>query len=322
MCLWAGIDPSKNLFERTVSETSRLASICQFLSAAIQVGQIPADSSRNSFEIIGNYSKSLVTRDDLKTLANSKGQQPNFLFDTLMPEIGGKELPRKRPPVQIKRWTATRVHPEKVVPLVRGSNQPVSGKPDLSHWELVDIFTVDQAACLWAGIDPSKNRFETTVSETSRLASVDQFLSAAIQTGQIPADSSKNSFEIIGNYSKSLVTRDDLKTLANSKGQQPNFLFDTLMPEIGGKELPKSENDRPSKSKGGRPREYDWDALTIEIIRIANSPDGLPETQSELIERLLQWCENAWGKQPADSSVKSRVSKIYNELGLGHKPPG
>ena len=200
--------------------------------------------------------------------------------------------------------------------MVRGSNQPVSGKPDLSHWELVDIFTVDQAACLWAGIDPSKYRFETTVSETSRLASIDQFLSAAIQAGQIPADSSRNSFEIIGDYSKSLVTRDDLKTLANSKGQQPNFLFDTLMPEIGGKELPKSENDRPSKSKGGRPREYDWDALIIEIIRIANSPDGLPETQSELIERLLQWCENAWGKQPADSSVKSRVSKIYNELGL------
>ena len=327
VCLWAGIDPSKNLFERTVSETSRLASICQFLSAAIQVGQIPADSSRNSFEIIGNYSKSLVTRDDLKTLANSKGQQPNFLFDTLMPEIGGKELPKSENDRPSKSkggrpreydWVTRR----KSFPLVRGSNQPVSGKPDLSHWELVDIFTVDQAACLWAGIDPSKNRFETTVSETSRLASVDQFLSAAIQTGQIPADSSKNSFEIIGNYSKSLVTRDDLKTLANSKGQQPNFLFDTLMPEIGGKELPKSENDRPSKSKGGRPREYDWDALTIEIIRIANSPDGLPETQSELIERLLQWCENAWGKQPADSSVKSRVSKIYNELGLGHKPPG
>ena len=281
-CLWAGIDPSKNRFKTTVSETSRLASIDQFLSAAIQTGQIPADSSKNTFEIIGNYSKSLVTRDDLKTLANSQGQQPNFLFDTLMPEIGGKELPRR-----------------KSFPLVRGNNQPVSGKPDLSHWELVDIFTVDQAACLWAGIDPSKNRFKTTVSETSRLASIDQFLSAAIQTGQIPADSSKNTFEIIGNYSKSLVTRDDLKTLANSKGQQPNFLFDTLMPEIGGKELPKSENDRPSKSKGGRPREYDWDALTIEIIRIANSPDGLPETQSELIERLLQWCENAWGKAAA-----------------------
>ena len=127
---------------------------------------------------------------------------------------------------------------------------------------------------------------------------------------------------MIGNYSKSFVKRDDLKALANSKGQRPTFLFDTLMPETGSKDLPESECVTPVKSKGGRPREYDWDALTIEIIRIANSPDGLPETQAEIIEQLLQWCENAWGKQPADSSVKSRISKIYNELGLGQKPPG
>ena len=151
--------------------------------------------------------------------------------------------------------------------MVRGNNQPVSGKPDLSHWELVDIFTVDQAACLWAGIDPSKNRFKTTVSETSRLASIDQFLSAAIQTGQIPADSSKNTFEIIGNYSKSLVTRDDLKTLANSQGQQPNFLFDTLMPEIGGKELPRRKsfplvrgNNQPVS---GKPDLSHWELVDI-----------------------------------------------------------
>jgi hypothetical protein len=94
------------------------------------------------------------------------------------------------------------------------------------------------------------------------------------------------------------------------------------MPDTRGEELPESESALPAKSKGGRPREYDWDALTIEVIRIANSLDGLPETQTELIEQLLQWCENTWGKQPADSSVKSRVSKIYNELGLGQKLSG
>ena len=56
------------------------------------------------------------------------------------------------------------------------------------------------------------------------------------------------------------------------------------MPEMGSKELPKSEDDLTAKLKGGRPREYGWDALANEIIRIANSPDGLPETQAELIE--------------------------------------
>lgn len=198
---------------------------------------------------------------------------------------------------------------------------PLPGEPDLSHWGLVDTLTVEQAACLWAGINPSEKPYSRSPSETNRLAPILQLLSAAIQAGDLPADSSRNSLTLIGDYSKSFVTRDDLIALASSKGQRPAFLFDILMPEIGGEELPESESDLPAKSKGGRPREYDWDALTIEIIRIANSPDGLPETQAELIKRLLQWCENAWGKQPADSSVKSRVSKIYNELGLGQIPP-
>ena len=180
----------------------------------------------------------------------------------------------------------------------------------------------EQAACLWAGVKPSKVSYSRSEAETDRLAPFLQLLAAAVQAGQIPADSSKNSYSFIGDYSKSLVTRNDLKAFANSKGQRPAFLFDTLMPEIGSKESPDSESDLPAKAKGGRPREYDWDALTIEIIRIANSPDGLSETQAELIEQLMQWCENTWGKQPAYSSVKSRISKIYNALGLGQKPSG
>ena len=199
---------------------------------------------------------------------------------------------------------------------------PLQRESDLSHWGLVDTFTVDQAACLWVGVNPSTFSFRRSETENDRLAPILQLLSAAIQAGDLPADSSRNSMELIGNYLKSLVSRDDLIALANSKGQRPTFLFDTLMPEIGATELPEPGSDLPAKSKGGRPREYDWDALTIEIIRIANSPDGLPEIQAELIEQLLQWCENSWGKQPAHSSVKSRVSKIHNELGLGQKPPG
>jgi hypothetical protein len=203
--------------------------------------------------------------------------------------------------------------------LARGNKQPISEGQDLSHWGLVDTFTVEQAACLWVGIDPSTSSYGRSELENSQFTPICQLLSAAIQACNLPADSSKNNLTLIGDYSKSFVTRNDLIVLASSKGQRPAFLFDILMPDIGGEELPESESALPAKSKGGRPRKYDWDALTIEIIRIANSPDGLPESQAELIEQLLQWCENTWGKQPAESSVKSRVSKIFNELGLGQK---
>ena len=63
-------------------------------------------------------------------------------------------------------------------------------------------------------------------------------------------------------------------------------------------------------SKGGRPSGYDGNALTIEIIRIANSSEGLPPRQTDLVEQRLQWRENTWGKQPVESSVKARVSPI------------
>jgi hypothetical protein len=180
---------------------------------------------------------------------------------------------------------------------------PKQAQTDLSHWDIVNIFTVDQASCLWAGIDPSTHHLSRSDFEDSQIKPIFQLISAAIQAGELHADSSKNPLAVVGEYPRSLVTRDDLKAFAESKKVQPVFLFDTLMP------------------KGGRPLKYDWDAFTIEVIRTANSPDGLPESQAELIIKLLQWCEDNWGKQPADSSVKSRVSKIYNDLGMGQKPP-
>ena len=196
------------------------------------------------------------------------------------------------------------------------------GEPDLSRWMMVDTLTVEQAACLWAGIDPSKNRYARTAAEASRFAPILQAISASVQSGRLPADASANALSMIGGHESSLVTRDDLMIFASAKGERPAFLFDTLIPDAAANELRAVVDPQTTKSKGGRPQEYDWDALTIEIIRIANSPDGLPESQAALVEQLLQWCENTWGKQPAESSVKARISKIFRALGLGQKPPG
>ena len=69
-------------------------------------------------------------------------------------------------------------------------------------------------------------------------------------------------------------------------------------------------------NKGGRPRKYDWDAFTREIIRTANSPDGLPTDPSGGIDRaaiqrqMLDWCAKNWLDVPADSVVRERLSKI------------
>ncbi len=64
----------------------------------------------------------------------------------------------------------------------------------------------------------------------------------------------------------------------------------------------------------GAPRVYDWDAAYRYIISIANSVDGLPEKQSELIEQVAQWFECKYQKQPGASVLKERITAIYKQL--------
>lgn len=117
------------------------------------------------------------------------------------------------------------------------------------------------------------------------------------------------------------MSRDELRIIAARKNQRPRFLFDTLLRDQPASGSVEGDQADRKPSKGGRPPEYDWDAFTIEIIRIADL-DGLPEKQSELIAEMLQWCENTWGRQPSVSNVKGRISRIYNGLSRGQKPRG
>ncbi len=190
--------------------------------------------------------------------------------------------------------------------------------PDYSAWALVDAYTVEQAACLWVGAEPAQNAWSRTDNESYQIAPVTQMLIAAIQSGELPADSSANPTASIGYHEKSLVKREDLRVFAESKNKRPAFLFDTIMPEGAKGERDDSKQAERPQSRIGRPPEYDWNAFTIEIIRIADL-DGLPEKQSELIVQMLEWCEDSWGKQPAESAAKKRISEIYNGLGRGQK---
>jgi hypothetical protein len=195
---------------------------------------------------------------------------------------------------------------------------------DLSNWAIVDVFTVEQAACLWVGVDPGIGVYKRSSEDEANVAAIRQALSGALASGALEGDSNLNAMSIIGDFKKSLIKRENLRAFAKRKGQRPVFLFDTLVTTTvpAENEPPEEENStpEPTKTKGGRPQEYDWDAFTVEIIRIADGIDGLPDTQAELISQMLEWCYESWGKEPAESSVKSRISLIYNGLGKGQKP--
>ncbi|MCY0148676.1 hypothetical protein OEG84_13440 [Hoeflea sp. G2-23] len=195
---------------------------------------------------------------------------------------------------------------------------------DISNWMYVEVFTVDQAAALWCGIEPSRMKLSDS-SNPSEAVAVKQMLAGAIMTGQLQANSEANPFSSIGNYSMSFVSRDDLKAYAEQRKLFPAFLFNTLASFGGEKALQASTHPQRSepvesviaktdRNVGGRPPEYDWDSFILEVICRANSPDGLPETQAELIRDMLQWFSDTYGVEPAESAVKQRISKIYNYL--------
>lgn len=131
--------------------------------------------------------------------------------------------------------------------------------------------------------------------------------------------------------------RSELEKYAKKKGLFPAFLFDTLAPFVSD-ESPLDVFNRIAFNKtqapevaqpanqGGRPTEYDWDSFMLEIIRRANTPDGLPDSQAELVREMLQWFTDKFGSEPAESSVKQRTSKIYKYLSetkaKANNPPG
>ncbi len=175
-------------------------------------------------------------------------------------------------------------------------------------WTLAESWEIKDAAWLWCGYSPLVDFDDLAEAQQDQISATIKMLCAAAHAGKLMPNG-----ELKGRPTASLryatVSRDALRSYAKSIGQAPAFLFDTLMPET----TPTwTLDDNPNR--GGRPREYDWDAFTIEIIRIANTPDGLPERQAELINQLSQWCENEWRKQPAMSAIKARVSAIYNAV--------
>ncbi|RKE78297.1 hypothetical protein [Rhizobium sp. AG855] len=149
---------------------------------------------------------------------------------------------------------------------------------EVSHWMHVDVFTVEQAAALWCGTDPAKLSPVNSLNRSEILA-VKQMLSAAIVTKEMPADTSTNGLAMIGEHSKSLVTRASLEAFARQKNLFPAFLFDTLLPFDKEGQVPSIQFTPaslplpdPPINRGGRPPEYDWDRFTMEIIRKANTP--------------------------------------------------
>jgi hypothetical protein len=65
-----------------------------------------------------------------------------------------------------------------------------------------------------------------------------------------------------------------------------------------------------TRDEGGRPPTYDWIAFDAEVVRMGNTPDGLP-SRRELMHHMGEWCVATWGHQPAESMLRDRIRRLY-----------
>lgn len=75
----------------------------------------------------------------------------------------------------------------------------------------------------------------------------------------------------------------------------------------------------PPRTKGnpGRKASWDWDAATRELVRLANSPDGLPNPQAAIESHFANWFLEEFGDHPSESAirkfVRNRLPPGYHE---------
>jgi hypothetical protein len=64
-----------------------------------------------------------------------------------------------------------------------------------------------------------------------------------------------------------------------------------------------------TKSRGGRPAEYDWAAFTRELVRAANL-DGF-DTRLALGTHMRRWVAENWKKQPEEMTLQKKLAELY-----------
>jgi hypothetical protein len=69
-------------------------------------------------------------------------------------------------------------------------------------------------------------------------------------------------------------------------------------------------------SSGGRPREINWDAMWIEIVRIVYDEriDLSRNKRAAFTKRMLQWFENRNLQVPGDSAMKKKMSNLFKAI--------
>ena len=167
--------------------------------------------------------------------------------------------------------------------------------PDYEAWDLVDEFTVPQAACLWCGIEPGAIP-RTTIHQHPQTVAIKRMIEGAIERGQLTAKSVDELWSSRDmRYNEATVALSDLRALAESKNQRPAFLF----PE-----------DRGEDDKAVAPQK------TKKAKKISLSPVGRKKGQGSLAqfdEPLIEEMHKLIGGDEEEASVYSAAQQVAGQ---------
>jgi hypothetical protein len=79
-------------------------------------------------------------------------------------------------------------------------------------------------------------------------------------------------------------------------------------------QAPPTSKPQQRKNPGGRPVKYDWDQFWIWVVEIVDK-DFLPK-RPELMRQLYEKMSAEWDDVPAESAVRSKLSRLYAILNL------
>jgi hypothetical protein len=92
-----------------------------------------------------------------------------------------------------------------------------------------------------------------------------------------------------------------------------------IIPLLGRDELLKifqidvEEKRVTGRERRGRPLQHDWDAFSVEVCRRVYE-DGLPETQAEFVDGMLDWFIDRGDESIDRSTIQKKISKLFGAL--------
>ncbi|CTQ55390.1 hypothetical protein LP7551_03933 [Roseibium album] len=191
---------------------------------------------------------------------------------------------------------------------------------DFNNWAIMSYWTIEEAAQLCCNFEPIEHNYDEldyvptglpigVPPEINRIYKLIErsVLGRALEYSEVSDEGGGVTYGICPHDFLGWCKRVGIDLPIDLENAVQNAKISAELP-IG--KLPAGNQT----NRGGRPIEYDWELFHLEIIGIANTPDGLPERQADLVRRMLQWFLNTQGAEPAESAVKSKISKIYKYL--------